>query len=424
MAVTALISAKTHVSRTLALVLAGGRGSRLHGLTDERAKPAVPFGGKYRLIDFALSNALNSQVGKVGVLTQYKPQSLNKHIEQGWNVCAANGTAFVQMLPSQTSGTNGGYYTGTADAIFKNLDFIRAQNPGYVLVLAGDHIYKMDYTPLIECHVQSGADMTISAVETSLEEGKNFGVLSVDDQGTIVGFNEKPSKPEPIPGRSGTCLSSMGVYVFNFQYLVNVLAAEPMRTLGDDFGHDFIPRLIKEHRVMAYAYSRQSQECDYWRDVGTIDSFWQANIELIGARPPLDLGDSAWPIRARSTQAPPARFVFDSAEVCGAAVNSLICDGCVISGALVKNSVLCNNVAVDEQSHIIDSVILPDCTIGKRCSLRRVLLDQDCVLPDGTVIGYNIMEDARRFEVTASHVVLVTQAMLDAERSVPLSRAA
>lgn len=424
MTVTTLINAKVHMKRTLALVLAGGRGSRLHALTDNHSKPSVSFGGKYRLIDFVLSNALNSHVGHVGVLTQYKSESLDRHINQGWDITTPAGSPFVSLLPSGCTGSNASGYTGTADAIFKNLEFIRAQNPEYVLVLAGDHIYKMDYAPLIERHVQSGADMTISAVETSLDEGKDFGVLSVDDNGQIVRFNEKPNQPTPLPGRPDTCLSSMGVYVFNTQYLLNVLAVEPMRSLGDDFGRDFIPELIKNHRVMSYAYNRSTQLSDYWRDVGTLESFWQANMELIGAKPALDLNDAAWPIRAVSAQAPPARFVFDSAEICGAAVNSLVSDGCIVSGALVKNSVLCTNILAHEQSHIVDSVIMPDCIIGKHCSLRRVVLDQNCVLPEGTVIGYDVVEDARRFRVTESHVVLVTQSMLDALDSAPQRRAA
>lgn len=424
MAVTALINTENHLKRTLALVLAGGRGSRLHALTDECSKPSVPFGGKYRLIDFALSNCLNSQVGGVGVLTQYKAQSLDEHIEQGWNLRGADDLPFVTMLPSPSGSLDESGYAGTADAIFKNLDFIQSQNPEYVLVLAGDHIYKMDYAPLIEHHVKTGADMTISAVETSLEDGKGFGVLSVNDHGKILSFDEKPNHPKPIPGSSDRCLSSMGVYVFNAKYLLNVLAADHMRNLGDDFGRDYIPRLIQDHRVMAYSFSNQTQASNYWRDVGTIDSFWKANIELIGAKPALDLNDATWPIRTLPTLAAPARFIYDSAEICGAAVNSLICEGCVISGALVKNSVIFSNVTADEQSHIVDSVIMPDCMIGKHCSLRRVVLDKHCIVSDGTVIGYDVAEDARRFTVTESGVVLVTQGMLDAIGTAPQRRAA
>lgn len=414
MAVTSLLNPKAHMSRTLALVLAGGRGLRLHGLSEERAKPAVPFGGKYRLIDFALSNCLNSGVGKVGVITQYQPNSLHHHLDQAWGMNSGDGAQPVQLLPAERHGHDFNGYAGTADAIFQNMDIVRSQDPEYVLVLAGDHVYKMDYTPLIESHVVSGADMTISAIETSVKDGKQFGVLSVNDEGRVVRFTEKPSEPEPIPGSNDRCLSSMGIYVFNAKYLANVLAAENITQLGDDFGSDIIPELIRKHRVMAYAFNGHRQVSSYWRDVGTIDAFWQANIELIGAEPALDLYDKSWPIQTLPTQTPPAKFVYDSAEICGAAVNSLICEGCVVMGALVKNSVMCTNVVANEQTHIVDSVILPDCTIGKNCSLRRVVLDRHCVVPDGMVIGYDLAEDARRFKVSESDVVLVTQSMLDA----------
>lgn len=414
MSVTTLFNAQAHTRRTMALVLAGGRGSRLHGLTESRAKPAVPFGGKYRLIDFALSNCINSGVGRVGILTQYQSHSLNQHVLQGWNMTAADGTPMVELLPAQQRSDESNWYTGTADAIHQNLDIVKKHNPDYVLVLAGDHIYKMDYAPLIEQHVRSNADMTISAVETPLEEGKGFGVLSIDDAGRVTRFTEKPAVPEAIPGKPDQCLSSMGVYVFNAQYLYRILGHKEENTLGDDFGNDIIPSLIKHHRVMAYSFSEHNTLSDYWRDVGTLDSFWKANLDLIGAEPKLELYDQDWPIRTLSKSAPPAKFIYDSSEICGAAVNTLICEGCVISGALVKNSVLCTGVSADEKSYILDSVILPDCKIGKDCTLRRVVLDRNCVVPDGMVIGYDAVEDARHFTVTESHVVLVTQAMLDA----------
>lgn len=414
MAVTSLINSKNHMNRTLALVLAGGRGTRLHGLTDNTAKPAVPFGGKYRLIDFALSNCLNSGVGHVGVLTQYKSDSLDQHVQLGWGMHSSGGNTNVELLPASRCGDSNLGYRGTADAIFKNLDVITAHKPEYVLVLAGDHIYKMDYARLIERHVSSGADMTISAVETPIEEGCAFGVLSVNDEGRVVRFTEKPKEPTCIPGKPRQCLSSMGVYVFNTKYLSDVLAAEPIRSLGEDFGRHIIPTLIKNHRVMAYSFTADKKSNHYWRDVGTLDSFWKANIELIGAKPELNLNDKEWPIRTLPTQAPPAKFVYDSAEICGAAVNSLICEGCVVSGALIKNSVMCTNVVADEQSHIVDCVVLPDCSIGKHCSLRRVVLDTGCVVPDGLAIGYDEMADARRFQMSESGIVLVTQAMLDA----------
>ncbi len=414
MSVTTLINAQTLARRTMALVLAGGRGSRLHALTDSRAKPAVPFGGKYRLIDFALSNCLNSNVGRVGILTQYQSHSLNQHVLQGWDMTAADGTPMFELLPAQQRGNESNWYTGTADAIYKNLDIVKKHNPEYVLVLAGDHIYKMDYAPLIEHHVRSDADMTISAIETPLEDGKSFGVLSIDDTGRVTRFSEKPNEPESIPGKPDQCLSSMGVYVFNAQYLYRILGAKEDNNLGDDFGNDIIPSLIKNHRVMAYSFSEHNVVSDYWRDVGTLESFWKANLDLIGAEPKLELYDQDWPIRTLSKSAPPAKFVYDSSEICGAAVNALVCEGCIISGALVKNSVLCTGVTAMQKTHILESVVLPDCVIGNDCSLRRVVLDRNCVVPDGMVIGYDAVEDARRFQVTESHVVLVTQKMLDA----------
>jgi len=414
MSVSTLFNAQAHARRTLALVLAGGRGTRLGALTDTRAKPAVPFGGKYRLIDFALSNCLNSNIGRVGILTQYQSHSLNQHVLQGWDMTAADGTPMIELLPAQQRSSESNWYMGTADAIYQNLDIVKKHNPEYVLVLAGDHIYKMDYAPLIEQHVRSDADMTISAVETSLDEGKSFGVLSIDDSGRVTRFTEKPNQPEAIPSKPEQCLSSMGVYVFNAQFLYRLLDKKEEKQIGDDFGHDIIPSLIKRHRVMAYSFSEHNGLCDYWRDVGTLDSFWQANLDLIGAEPQLELYDQDWPIRTLSKSAPPAKFNYDSSEICGAAVNALVCEGCVISGALVKNSVLCTGVSAGEKSYILDSVILPDCVIGKDCSLRRVVLDRNCVVPDGMVIGYDAVEDARHFQVTESHVVLVTQRMLDA----------
>ena len=338
----------------------------------------------------------------------------DRHIGDAWAMSTDDQTALVELLPSERINARPDGYTGTADAVFQNLDIVQKHNAEYVLVLAGDHIYKMDYTPLIERHVESGADMTIGAVQTSLEEAKQFGVLSVDDAGKVTGFTEKPAEPEPIPGAPEHCLSSMGIYVFNARFLEEVLTAENMHQLGDDFGSHIIPSLIQSHRVMTYAFNGRRQVSDYWRDVGTVEAFWKANLDLLGSTPALDLNDPAWPIQTLPTHAPPAKFVYDSAEVCGAAVNSLISDGCIVSGALVKNSVMCANVMADEKAHIVDSVILPNCVIGKNCSLRKVILDADCVVPDGLIIGYDIAEDAARFQVTESHVVLVTQRMLDA----------
>ncbi|MCL4160036.1 UNVERIFIED_CONTAM: hypothetical protein GTU68_022502 [Idotea baltica] len=401
--------------KTVALVLAGGRGSRLEGLTDWRAKPAVPFGGKYRLIDFALSNCLNSGIGRVGILTQYMSHSLNQHVQQGWGMTTPDGAPLMQLLPAQQRTKENNWYAGTADAIYQNLDIIRGYDAEYVLVLAGDHIYKMDYQPLLEQHVRTEADMTICAIETNKQDAKQFGVLGIDQDGSVLRFSEKPNNPETIPGFDDTCLSSMGVYVFNakllYQELIN---GHEGKGSGDDFGKDVIPSLIGKRKVMSYAFrDEEKQTSAYWRDVGTLDAFWQANLELIGVIPPLNLYDTNWPIRTFATQAPPAKFVFDSEDRCGAAVNSMICDGCIISGARIKNSVVCNNVVANERTEIDECVILPDCTIGEHCALKRVVLDRRCEVPNGLIIGYDHELDAQRFHVSAGGIVLVTQEMIE-----------
>ena len=401
--------------RTLALVLAGGRGSRLAGLTDWRAKPAVPFGGKYRLIDFALSNCLNSGIGRVGILTQYMSHSLNQHVQQGWGMTTPDGAPLMQLLPAQQRTKEHNWYTGTADAIYQNLDIIRGYGAEYVLVLAGDHIYKMDYRPLIHAHVESAADMTICAIETDVVEAKQFGVLGVDTDGSVLRFSEKPAEPETIPGSDNKCLSSMGVYVFNAKFLYQELInGHEGKGSGDDFGKDVIPSLIGNRKVMSYAFrDEEKDEAAYWRDVGTLDAFWQANLELIDVVPPLNLYDQNWPIRTFATQAPPAKFVFDSDDRCGAAVNSMICDGCIVSGARISNSVVCNNVTANERTEIDECVILPDCTIGEGCKLKCVVLDRHCTVPNGLSIGFDPALDAQRFHVSEGGVVLVTQKMLD-----------
>lgn len=402
--------------KTVALVLAGGRGSRLGGLTDWRAKPAVPFGGKYRLIDFALSNCLNSDIGRVGILTQYMSHSLNQHVQQGWGMTTPDGSPLMQLLPAQQRTKEHNWYTGTADAIYQNLDIIRGYRAEYVLVLGGDHVYKMDYRPLLEEHVRNKADMTICAIETSVEDARQFGVLAVDDDGSVLRFEEKPENPETIPGTDDRCLASMGVYVFNASFLYEeLIKGHEGKGSGDDFGKDVIPSLIGHREIMSYAFRDEVKDQPaYWRDVGTLDGFWQANLELIGVVPPLNLYDKDWPVRTFATQAPPAKFVFDSEDRCGAAVNSMICDGCIISGAKIRNSVVCNNVVANEQTEIHECVLLPDAVIGEQCRLRRVIVDRYCEIPSGTVVGYDRAADEARFHVSDSGVVLITQQMLDA----------
>ena len=419
-------SGRSLASRTLAVVLAGGRGSRLHGLTDKRAKPAVPFGGKYRLIDFALSNCLNSGIGRVGILTQYMSHSLNQHVQQGWGMSAADGTPMMQLLPAQQRTTDHNWYSGTADAIYQNLDILRSYQAEMVLVLAGDHIYKMDYRPLLEQHVQSAADMTICAIEADHADARQFGVLGVDSDGKVLRFSEKPDVPELLPGSDSRALVSMGVYVFNSDFLYKHLDdGKRGKSLGDDFGKDVIPALVKKRKIMSYSFRDEvTQEPAYWRDVGTLDAFWQSNIELIGDTPALDLYARDWPIRTLATQSPPTKFISNSDSHSSATVNSLIGDGCIISAAQIRNSVLCTNVIVQENCEIEECIVLPDCIIGENCHFRRVVLDRHCVMPAGMVIGHDEHFDEQRFHVSDKKIVLVTQAMIDKLQVASLRKAA
>lgn len=337
---------------SLALVLAGGRGSRLGPLTDWRAKPAVPFGGKFRIIDFCLSNCINSGIRRVGVLTQYKAHSLIRHLQLGWGFLRGEFSEFIEILPAQQR-MNTGWYKGTADAIFQNIDILRAHRPRYVVILAGDHIYRMDYGQMLAEHVQTQADMTVACIEVGLEEARSFGVMSVNHEDRVVAFTEKPAEPVPIPGQSDRALASMGIYVFNTDFLYEQLirdADDPQSS--HDFGHDLIPYMVPRYRVIAHRFrhscissagSGNPQRC-YWRDVGTIDAYWAANIDLVHVTPDLDLYDSRWPIWTYQEQLPPAKFVFDDEGRRGVALDSLVSGGCIISGATVRRSLLFSNV--------------------------------------------------------------------------------
>lgn len=398
---------------TLALILAGGRGSRLKQLTDWRAKPAVPFGGKFRIIDFPLSNCVNSGIRRVGVLTQYKAHSLIRHIQQGWGFMRGALGEFVELLPASQR-TAQGWYAGTADAVYQNIDILRNHGAEYVLILAGDHIYKMDYGDMLAEHVAQNADMTIGCIEVPLDEATAFGVMSVDVNRRIIAFNEKPAAPTPMPGRDDVALASMGIYIFNAGFLYEQLikdADSPKST--HDFGHDIIPSLIKHYKVIAFPYKDvQGNDPGYWRDVGTIDAFWSANLELIGVTPELNLYDDNWPIWTHQAQQPPAKFVFDDDDRRGMAVDSMVSGGCIISGSTVRHSVLFSNVEVHSFSVIEDSVVLPDVSIGRHCRLKKVVLDKGCIVPEGTIIGEDPVADAKRFEVSPKGVVLVTPEML------------
>ncbi|MCX4186811.1 glucose-1-phosphate adenylyltransferase [Methylophaga sp. OBS4] len=398
---------------TLALILAGGRGSRLKQLTDWRAKPAVPFGGKFRIIDFPLSNCVNSGIRRVGILTQYKAHSLLRHVQQGWGFMRGALGEFVELLPASQRNEQG-WYSGTADAVYQNIDILRNHGPEYVLILAGDHIYKMDYGDMLAEHVAQNADMTIGCIEVPIDEAKALGVMSVDVNRRIVAFDEKPEEPTPMPGRDDVALGSMGIYVFNAAFLYEQLIKDAdTKDSSHDFGHDIIPNLIKNYKVVAFPYRDvQGNEPGYWRDVGTVDAFWTANLELIGVTPELNLYHDEWPIWTHQAQLPPAKFVFDDEDRRGMAVDSMVSGGCIISGAVVRHSVLFSNVEVDSYSLVEDSVVLPDVTIGCHCRLKKVILDKGCVVPEGTVIGEDLEQDAKRYHVSAKGVVLVTPEML------------
>jgi len=401
---------------TLALILAGGKGTRFEQMTRWRAKPAVPFGGKFRIIDFPLSNCMNSGIRRIGVLTQYKSHSLIQHIQKGWGFLRGEFGEFVELLPAQQR-IEASWYAGTADAIYQNLDIIRIHNPAYVLVLAGDHVYKMDYGPMLAAHVAHGADVTVSCVEVPLAEAVAFGVIDVDAELRVVRFLEKPPQPHPMPGRSDVALASMGIYVFNTAFLYEQLIRDAdMAASTHDFGRDILPSILDRYRVMAYPFRDPlNQGQAYWRDVGTVDAYWTANMELIGVTPELNLYDQAWPIWTYQEQLPPAKFVFDEEDRRGMAVNSMVSGGDIISGALVRRSLLFSNVLVDSYSQVTDSVVLPDVSIGQHCRLTRVVLEKGCRIPDGTVIGENPEQDAERFHVTPGGVVLVTPEMLGQE---------
>ena len=398
---------------TLALILAGGRGSRLKHLTMWRAKPAVPFGGKFRIIDFPLSNCVNSGIRRIGVLTQYKAHSLIVHIQRGWSFLRGEFGEFVEILPAQQR-IETSWYAGTADAVYQNLDIIRGHGPTYVLILAGDHIYKMDYGAMIAHHVEREADLTVGCIEVPLDKARAFGVMSVDDEGRIVRFTEKPDRPEPIPGKPGMALASMGIYVFNTPFLFEQLIKDAdMPGSTHDFGRDIIPSVIERYRVVAYPFRDVQKGAQaYWRDVGTVDAFWQANLELIGVTPELNLYDQEWPIWTYQEQLPPAKFVFDDPGRRGLAVDSMVSGGCVISGATVRHSLLFSNVRVHSYAEVVDSVVLPNVDIGRNARIRRAVIDKGCRIPPGTVIGEDPDEDARRFHVTEGGVVLVSPDML------------
>jgi glucose-1-phosphate adenylyltransferase len=400
---------------TLALIMAGGRGSRLQQLTLFRAKPAVHFGGKYRIIDFTLSNCINSGIRKVGVLTQYKSHSLIQHLQSGWSFLRGEPGEFIELLPADQTSDNSLWYAGTADAVYQNIECIRAHQPEYVLILAGDHIYKMDYGPMLAHHVASKAQVTIGCLEVPLAEADQFGVVEMDSSTRIHSFIEKSPQPKAMPGKPDRALASMGIYVFNARFLLDILRQDAGLTMSShDFGKDVIPDAINAGKVYAYPFRDMYEDkLGYWRDVGTVDAYWRANLELTAVIPELNLYDDQWPIWTRQEQVPPAKFVFDDMGQRGTAIDSLISGGCIVSGASVHRSVLFVQSRVDTGSVVEDSLVLPNASIGSRCVVRRAIIDAGCHIPDGMMIGCDEHSDALNFHRTADGVVLVTRDMLE-----------
>ena len=406
------------VRRSIALVLAGGRGSRLKQLTDKRAKPAVYFGGKFRIIDFALSNCVNSGIRRIGVITQYKSHSLLRHLQRGWSFLRAEVNEMVDLLPAQQRVGEDHWYRGTADAVFQNLDIIDSGKPEYVVGLAGDHVYKMDYSLMLRDHVESGLGCTVACIEVPRSEATAFGVMAVDADRKVSAFVEKPQDPPPMPGHDDVSLASMGIYIFDAAYLYQLLRedlADPKSS--HDFGKDVIPRTVAEGRALAHPFSMSCVSSspdakEYWRDVGTIDAFWSANLDLASITPELDIYDTDWPIWTYQRQLPPAKFIPDRHGNHGMVVNTLVSGGCIVSGSNVARSVLFSNVRVHSFCTVDEAVILPGVTINHHCHIRKVVIDRGCELPEGLVIGEDPALDAKRFERTDDGVVLVTREML------------
>jgi glucose-1-phosphate adenylyltransferase len=398
---------------TYAMVLAGGRGSRLHQLTDWRAKPAVPFGGKFRIIDFVLSNCVNSGIRRIGVATQYKSHSLIQHIQRGWSFLNGQFGEFIDLLPAQQRVDENHWYQGTADAVFQNLDILRFSNPDFVLVLGGDHVYKMDYGKLLAFHVENKADMTVACLEVPVAEAVAFGVMGVDANSRVVEFAEKSANPAHIPGKPGMSLASMGIYVFNAKFLFEQLIRDADdKHSSHDFGKDLIPHMIKKYHVYAHSFEQScvgmgDDNVPYWRDVGTVDSYWEANMELTKVVPDLNMYDQDWPIWTHQEQLPPAKFVFDDDDRRGMAIDSLVSGGCIISGSVVRRSLLFSDVRINAYCDIEDSVLLPNVDV-----CRDVIVDKNCKIPDGLVVGVNPEEDRKRFHVTPKGITLITPEML------------
>lgn len=413
-----LMLARQLPSQTVALILAGGRGTRLKDLTANRAKPAVHFGGKFRIIDFALSNCLNSGIRRIAVITQYQSHTLVQHLQRGWSFLNEDMNEFVDLLPAQQRQSTEHWYRGTADAVTQNLDIIRRYEAKYIVILAGDHIYKMDYSRMLLDHVENGAKCTIACLPVPIEEASAFGVMAVNDENKVVDFLEKPADPPSMPGDDTLALASMGIYTFNADYLYQLLEDDlKIPESNHDFGKDILPKIVATGEALAHSFSVSCVQSDenappYWRDVGTLEAYWKANLDLASVTPELDMYDRDWPIRTHMEPLPPAKFVQDRSGSHGMTMNSLVSGGCIISGSVVVNSVLFSRVRINSFCNIESSVLSPDVVVGRSCRLRRCVIDRACVLPEGTVIGENPDDDARRFYRSEEGIVLVTRSML------------
>jgi glucose-1-phosphate adenylyltransferase len=400
-----------------AFILAGGRGSRLMQMTDIRCKPAVYFGGKFRIIDFTLSNCMNSGIRRIGVLTQYKSHSLLRHLQRGWAFLKSEFNEFVDLMPAQQRIDATSWYRGTADAVYQNLDIVRSYGARHIIVLAGDHIYKMDYSVALEHHVRSGAPCSVGCIEVPRTDASDFGVMAVDDQWRITQFLEKPADPPGMPDDPDRALASMGIYIFDADYLYDVLAQDAALVASEhDFGRDVVPAVVARGDAVAQPFSLSCvggdpEEEPYWRDVGTLDAYWEANIDLTATTPALNLYDRAWPIWTYQEQLPPAKFVHNFQNRRGIAVESLVSGGCIISGAL-NRSLLFSRCRVHSYSSVESSVLLPEVEVGRGARLKRCIVDHGCKIPDGMVIGENPEYDARNFYRTPEGITLVTPPML------------
>ena len=395
------------MKKVLAMVLAGGRGERLNPLTRDRAKPAVPFGAIYRIIDFTLSNCINSGIRRIYALTQYKSTSLHRHIRFGWDILSAPLGEFIEAIPAQQR-IDEHWYQGTADAIFQNINILQEERPDLVLILSGDHIYKMDYRKMIAFHLERGADLTVAAIRMDRKLSREFGVMEIDENGRIVGFQEKPEEPKTMPGDPGGIMASMGIYIFNTEVLVRRLIEDTRSDSNHDFGKNIIPRMIGRDRVFAFDFRRG--DCGgtgYWRDVGTIEAYYEANMDLISVTPQLNLYDSQWPILAYQPPSPPAKTVWIEEGRVGTALNSIISNGCIISGGNVKRSIFSPRVTIHSFAEIEDSILLEGVDVGRNAKVRRTIIDKEVQIPPGMEIGYHLDEDAKRFTVTASGIAVV-----------------